>query len=155
MSTLAIHQRALTEWSQLNGLTERDHGRDWCGHHLLGKRPRDDHGCPKPHGLSQQFWDHTRGFGTRTPVAILGFPYGPRDEIERDVTAYAILLGLDSHVGDSQGHMSAYFWGFTTPWILAAPGHDARALFSATGPDLAATLAMIREDGMQWRTGAA
>lgn len=139
----------LAAWSALHNLVERDRGRGWCGHNLLGKRPRWLHQSTcAGEGPSWGWWDHTRGFGRgRQPLVILGWPYGSREHVEGRVRAYAEPLGLGWHVGDARGPLSLYFWGAATPWAITAPGMDAAALFAVSTPDLEDALCRAAEYG--------
>lgn len=144
--------RGLSALGKLHNLVERERGRSWCGHSLLGKRPDYSHtwSCRREHGLAggtdDRWWDHTRGFGRgRMQLVIMGWPYGDPEETESHVRAYAETLGLRWHVGDPQGALSFYFYGATTPWAITNPEFDPETLFVSTSPDLDAALAMARQ----------
>jgi hypothetical protein len=131
-------EEGVTEFARLAGIVQRDKGRNWCGHNLLGKRPDWIHrGQCAGDGWVSSWWDHVRGFGLgRRPLVLLGWPYGARERIEGRVRGYAERLGLNWHVGRADGPLSLYFWGAATPWAITAPDIDAAAMFELGSPAL-------------------
>lgn len=142
-------EQGLIALGKLHNIVERERGRSWCGHALLGKRPDHSHewSCRREHGNSDdRWWDHTSGFGRgRKQLVIMGWPYGDPAEIEIRVRAYAESIGLRWHVGDPQGSLSFYFYGASTPWAITSPEFDPEPLFTQTSPALDVALSTARQ----------
>lgn len=142
-------KRGLAAFAALHNLKERDSGRRWCGHNILGKRPNWTHvsACHQPpEGQHVNWWDHPRGFGrARQPMVIMGWPYATPTTLTPIVRSYAENLGLRWQVGAPEGPLSFYFYGATTPWLIASPDFNADDVFTRTSPQLDAALDMARE----------
>jgi hypothetical protein len=131
-------EAGLAEVARLNGVGLREGGRmtTWCGHRLLGQLPnRYQH--LRCGNRDDSWWDHARGFGAgRRPRLIMGWPDMPRVQVEEKIRAYAEPLGLAWGVGDPEGPLSFYFYGRTTPWVLAAPDVQVWRVFANVSPAL-------------------
>ncbi|WP_433730786.1 hypothetical protein ACQP2Y_21010 [Actinoplanes sp. CA-051413] len=128
---VATFEQGLEAFGTLHNLVEREKGRRWCGHHLLGKRPNHGSDCHQSAGT--RWWDHTHGFGRgRQPSVILGWPYASHETLVPLVQAYAEHLDLQWQVGTADGPLSFYFHGATTPWLIARRDVDVSTAFTAT-----------------------
>lgn len=125
------------EWARLNGMAEREKGRYWCAHNLLGKRPGYEHRrkCRPASGLDI-VWDHVRGFGRgRRPLVIAAWPYATPEGVADRLGPYAAEHGLRYWVGEPHGYLSLY-GSATLPWLLTAPDVDPAELVAVTSEDL-------------------